>query len=234
MTRVSGVFFARDTARGITPKRRASARLFPLFIKHQISYIKHVLMDPFSYLSVLISIILALGMTRVLADVGEMLQARSRRRLYWVHAIWVVNLFLYLVVAWWIFYRWRNQQPWTFFLFIFVLISPTILSLASIVLFPPESSLDEFVNYKTHYYSNHRVFFVLFAVFSPVDFVDTLLKGISHLVALGPLYFISSILFFAGLVIAAITRNERYHQCYAIFFLAQTTLISFNLFRTLI
>ena len=84
--------------------------------------------------------------------------------------------------------------------------------------FPPESSLDDFVNYKTHYYSNHRVFFVLFAVFSPVDFVDTLLKGISHLVALGPLYFISSILFFAGLVIAAITRNERYHQWYAIFF----------------
>ena len=108
------------------------------------------------------------------------------------------------------------------------------MDLASIVLFPPESSLDEFVNYKTHYYSNHRVFFVLFAVFSPVDFVDTLLKGISHLVALGPLYFISSILFFAGLVIAAITRNERYHQSYAIFFLAQTTLISFNLFRTLI
>ena len=100
--------------------------------------------------------------------------------------------------------------------------------------FSPESSLDEFVNYKTHYYSNHRVFFVLFAVFSPVDFVDTLLKGISHLVALGPLYFISSILFFAGLVIAAITRNERYHQYYAIFFLAQTTLISFNLFRTLL
>jgi hypothetical protein len=228
------VFFARDTARGITPKRRGFARLFPLFIKHQTSYIKHVLMDPFSYLSVLISIILALGMTRVLAGVGEMLQARSRRRLYWVHAVWVVNLFLYLVVAWWIFYRWRNQPPRTFFLFIFVLISPTILYLASIVLFPPESSLDEFVNYKTHYYSNHRVFFVLFAVFSPVDFVDTLLKGISHLVALGPLYFISSILFFAGLVIAAITRNERYHQCYAIFFLAQTTLISFNLFRTLI
>ena len=108
--------------------------------------------------------------------------------------------------------------------------SPTILNLASIVLFPPESSLDEFVNYKAHYYSNHRAFFVLFVLYSPVDFVDTLLKGIPHLVALGPLYFISSILFFAGLVIAAITRNERY----AIFFLAQTTLISFNLFRTLI
>jgi zinc transporter ZupT len=121
-------------------------------------------MDPFSYLSVPISITLALGMTRLLAGVGEMLQARSRCRLYWVHAVWVVNLFLYLVVVWWIFYRWRNQQPLTFFRFIFVLISPAILYLASIVLFPPESSLDDFVNYKTQYYSNYRVFFILFAV----------------------------------------------------------------------
>ena len=129
-------------------------------------------MGPFSYLSVLISIILALGMTRALAGVSEMLQARSRRRLYWVHAVWVVNLFLYLVVAWWIFYRWRNQQPWTFFFFIVVLISPTILYWPYRS-FSARVFLDDFVNYKTHYYSNHRVFFVLFAVFSPVDFVDT-------------------------------------------------------------
>jgi len=88
-------------------------------------------MDPFSYLSVLISIILALGMTRVLAGVGEMPQVHTHRRIYWVHAVWVVNLLVYLVVAWWIFYRWRNQQPWTFLLFVFVLISPTIWYLAS-------------------------------------------------------------------------------------------------------
>ena len=191
-------------------------------------------MDPFSYLSVLISIILALGMTRVLAGVGEMLQARSRRRLYWVHAVWVVNLFLYLVVAWWIFYRWRNEQPWTFFLFIFVLISPTILYLASIILFPSESAPNEFVDYKTHYYSNHRAFFVLFALFTPVDFLDTLLKGIPHFLALGPLYFISGGLFFVGLATAAMTRNERYHQCYVLIFLVQTVVISFTLFHTLI
>src|SRR5438132_1878500 len=184
-------------------------------------------MDAFSYLSVLISIVLALGMTRVLAGVGEMLQARSRRWLYWVHAVWVANLFLYLVVAWWIFYRWRNQQQWTFFLFILVLISPTILYLASIVLFPPESSLDEFVNYKTHYYSHHRAFFVLFALFTLVDFVYILLKGIPLFLALGSHYFISNSLYLAWLLPCAVTRNERYHQCYAIIFLLQT------LFRTL-
>jgi hypothetical protein len=98
-------------------------------------------MGAFEYLSVLISIILALGMTRVLGGVGEMLQARSRHRIYWVHVIWIVNLFLYLVIAWWIFYRWRDQQPWNFYLFLFVLISPTILYLASLLLFPRKAML---------------------------------------------------------------------------------------------
>ena len=191
-------------------------------------------MNAFEYLSVLISIILALGMTRVLAGVGEMLQARSRRHIYWVHAVWIVNVFLYLVVAWWIFYRWRNQQPWTFFLFIFVLISPTILYLVSILLFPPESDLEESIDYKTHYYANHRAFFVLFAMFTPVDIFDSLLKGIPHFLQLGPQYYVSNALYFAGLVTAAITRNERYHQFYAIFFFVQTIVISFTIFHTLI
>ncbi len=191
-------------------------------------------MSAFEYLSVLISIILALGMTRVLAGVGEMLQARSRRRIYWVHVLWIVNVFLYLVVAWWIFYRWRNEQPWTFFLFIFVLISPTILYLASILLFPPESDLEESIDYKTHYYANHRAFFVLFAMFTPVDIVDSLLKGIPHFLQLGPQYVVSNSLYFVGLVTAAITRNERYHEFYAVFFLIQTVVISFAIFHTLV
>jgi hypothetical protein len=191
-------------------------------------------MNAFEYLSVLISIILALGMTRVLAGVGDMLQARSHRRIYWVHAIWIVNVFLYLVIAWWIFYRWRDQQPWTFFLFVFVLISPTILYLTSLLLFPREGDMDGVVDYKTHYYANHRAFFILFALFAPVDIVDSLLKGVPHFLQLGPQYIVISLLYFVGITTAAITRNERYHQVYAIFFLIQTVINSFVLFRTLV
>lgn len=190
-------------------------------------------MDAFSYLSVLISIILALGMTRVLAGVGEMLQARSRRRVYWVHAVWVANLFLYLVVAWWVFYRWRTQQPWTFFLFIFVLISPTILYLASLLLFPREGVIDESIAYKAHYYANHRAFFILFALFVPVDIVDTLLKGIPHFLQQGWTYDVGSTLQLIGLTAAAITANERYHRFFAIYFLIQTVVMSFVVFHTL-
>ena len=191
-------------------------------------------MNAFEYLSVLISIILALGMTRVLGGVGEMLQARSHRRIYWVHAIWIINVFLYLVIAWWIFYRWRNQQSWNFYLFVFVLISPTLLYLASMLLFPREGDINRAINYKTHYYANHRAFFILFALFTPVDFADSLLKGIPHFLALGPVYFISNTIYFAGLTTAAITRNERYHEFYAVFFLAQTVVMSFFIFQTLV
>src|SRR5437899_10494151 len=141
-------------------------------------------MNAFEYLSVLISIVLAMGMTRVLAGVGEMMQARMHRGIYWVHVIWIVNLFIYHVFAWCSFYRWRNQQEWTFYLFVFVLISPTILYLASMLLFPREGSIDNSVDYKTHYYANHRAFFSIFSMFTVVDIADTLLKGIPHFPAL--------------------------------------------------
>src|SRR5437879_1173529 len=191
-------------------------------------------MDPFSYLSVLISIILALGMTRVLAGVGEMLQARLRRRIYWVHTVWIVNVFIYLVVAWWVFYRWRYQQPWTFFLFVFVLISPTILYLGALLLFPREGAADESINYKTHFYANHRAFFIILALYGPIDVLDSLFKGVHHFLELGPMYMISITLFLTGVTTAAITRNERFHKFYAIFFLAQTILVSFAIFHTLV
>jgi hypothetical protein len=51
---------------------------------------------------------------------------------------------------------------------------------------------------------------------------------------LGPQYLVSSVLYSAGLITAAITRNERYHQLYAIFFFIQTIIISFVIFHTLV
>jgi hypothetical protein len=36
------------------------------------------------------------------------------------------------------------------------------------------------------------------------------------------------------MVTAAVTRNERYHKFYALFFLVQTVVISFILFQTLV
>ena len=83
--------------------------------------------------------------------------------------------------------------------------------LASLLLFPREGAVDESIDYKTHYYANHRAFFILLALYGPVDVVDTLLKGIPHFLAQGPQYIASICLFLIGLTIAAVIRNERYH-----------------------
>ncbi|MBV9008262.1 MAG: hypothetical protein JO354_03710 [Verrucomicrobia bacterium] len=191
-------------------------------------------MDPFTYLSVLISIVLALGMTRVLLGVGEMLQARHRVHFHWIQSLWTLNLFLYLVIAWWIFYRWRFQPHWPFFLFLFVLISPTLLYLAAVVLFPSECPPGEHGHdYGEHFFRNHRVFFTVFGLFVPVDVVDTLLKGHAHFLALGPKYIISSAILFILFAVAAITPSKRYHAFFAIYALLHTLVMSDVLYYNL-
>ena len=50
-------------------------------------------MESFAYLSILASIVLALGITRVLPELGRLLQARGRFKLYWVHLLWALLLF---------------------------------------------------------------------------------------------------------------------------------------------
>jgi hypothetical protein len=105
--------------------------------------------------------------------------------------------------------------------------------LASMLLFPREGSVDESIDYKAHFYANHRAFFTIFSMFAVVDVADTLLKGVPHFLALGTPYIISSWLYFTGMVTAAITKNEHYHQFYALFFLVQTITVSFIFFQIL-
>lgn len=185
-------------------------------------------MDPFSYLSYLTSIVIALGITRILTGFGQLVQRRGKTDLYWVHHLWALNVFVYLVMNWWILFRWHSQQQWTFFLFLFVLLSPTIAFLLSVLLF--HDSMEQGIDFKAHYYSNQRWFFGLAALLPPIDAVDTLLKGTAHFAAQGPIYPITLLIIFGLSVAAALTRNERFHAYFAGFFLIYLlAFISINL-----
>jgi hypothetical protein len=173
--------------------------------------------DPFSYLSILTSIVLGLGITRVLTGLGRLLQVRHRSRIYWVHLLWALNLFLFLILNWWILFRWRTQDEWTFFLFLFVLLSPTVSFLLAVLLFP--EPMEDGLNFKHYFYSNHRLFFALAALLAPIDALDTLLKGWDHFTAQGSLYLLTLSLVLVLSLMAASTRDERYHAFFAVFFL---------------
>ena len=65
-------------------------------------------MDRFSYLSVLISIILGLGITQLVTGLGRLIQARHRVRLYWPSVVWTGILLLIHVQTWWSMFGLRN------------------------------------------------------------------------------------------------------------------------------
>ncbi len=73
-------------------------------------------------------------------------------------------------------------------------------------------------------------FFTLAALLGPLDFVDTLLKGVPHLLAQGPLYIITIVLITALSAVASLTKNQTYHKFFAVFFLVYISFfISINL-----
>ncbi len=185
-------------------------------------------MNPFEYISLLTSIVLALGITRTLTGVGRMLDERQRIHLYWVHFVWVANVFLWLLLNWWILYRWHDQAHWTFFLFVFVLLSPILAFLLSVLLIP--EPFEEGADLKLHYFANQRWFFALAAMLPPLDAVDTLLKGLDHFLSQGIQYPITIGLLFVLMLVAFRTRNERFHAAFSIFFLVYILFfISLNL-----
>jgi hypothetical protein len=174
-------------------------------------------MDAFSYLSFLTSIVLGLGITRILAGVGKLVQARGRFTHYWVHHVWALNVFLYMTLNWWILFRWHTQPEWNFFLFLFILLSPTIEFLLAVLLFP--EPLEHGTDFEQHFYANHRWFFALAALLAPLDGIDTYLKGFAHFTAQGAIYPITIVTLTALNLAAVFTKDERFHKFFSLFFL---------------
>ena len=78
-------------------------------------------MDAFSYLSVLLSIILGLAITQVLQGFRGLMLARSRLRSYWPSVAWAILLLVLDVQVWWAMYDLRFRHEWSFLGFAAVL-----------------------------------------------------------------------------------------------------------------
>jgi hypothetical protein len=120
-------------------------------------------MDAFSYLSVLLSIILGLAITQILKGVRGMVLARARVVPYWPTFVFAAFLFLIDVQVWWAFFEMRHVQIWTFPLFALVLTQTTSLYLLA-ALVMPDFFGEETIDLRKHYYAHHRIFFCLFIV----------------------------------------------------------------------
>jgi len=168
---------------------------------------------------VLTSIVTGLSVTRIVGGLGQLLQTRKRTPTYWVHTLWMLNTLLAVIITWWVQYRWRNAQQWTLFLFLWLLVAPITLYLATALLFPNEQEDEPITDWRQHYYASNRQFFTFFGLSFAIDLVDTLLKGFAYFTSLDPLYHVTMVGLAMLCLTAALTKSPRYHGAFAVFFL---------------
>ena len=171
-------------------------------------------MEMFNYVMVLASVIIGLGVTHLLTGVAGIIQHPARAKVYWVHLLWVAATFLRAIFWWWFEFRLSNIAEWTFALYLFVLAYAFLIYLWCALLFPRD--LAGYPSFKDYFYSRRRWFFELALAGQAVDVADTLLKGTGYFWSLGPAYSISIVVVSALLLIAMVTRNERFHAAFGI------------------
>src|SRR5437868_3078297 len=118
-------------------------------------------MDAFSYLSVLLSIILGLGLTQLLAAKGRIIRHRERVSVHWLTILWAGILLMIYVQVWCAMYGLRLHRDWTFIAFAVVLAqTATLYVMAAVAL--PEFVDEPMVDLGAYFDRQHRWFFAFF------------------------------------------------------------------------
>jgi hypothetical protein len=169
-------------------------------------------MDAFSYLSVLISIVVGLALTHLLAGFAAMVRARGRITIYWPLAGQMTLLFFVQVQMWWAFFSLRDVSRWSFPEFLVVLMQAVLVYLATAFLVPDFRD-SERIDLKECYFREAHWYFaaLLLAV------LDSLAK---NLVLTGklqsPLDLAGHVVFGSICLVGIITRREPVHKALAI------------------
>jgi hypothetical protein len=164
--------------------------------------------DAFSYLSVLLSIILGLAITQILMGFRGLLLARGRVSFYWPTLVWSLLLLVIAAQAWWSSFGLARHRDWTFPQFSAVLLQMVLLfMMAGLVL--PDIPPNEPVDLRAHYFREQRPFFAAFLLMLTVSVSkDWILEG--HLPTRENLAFHG--VFATLALLALLIRKPRFHE----------------------
>src|SRR2546426_9937193 len=111
-------------------------------------------MNLFEYVAVGFSMVLSLGVVRLLDGLRPALVPGRR---YWVHAPWLVQKLLNHAIYWWIFGSLREGVTWTLASFLWVLLVPGLLFLQATALVTTNPSA--IASWRDHFFDIRRGFF---------------------------------------------------------------------------
>ena len=130
-------------------------------------------MSFFEYISVIVSVVLALGIARVLGGLGELLVARREKKTYWVHSVWIGFVFLMHIRIWWSYWDVAAAPSTNLLAFLYMLIGPAAAYLAAYVLLPGGFPNDA----DQHFYAIRKPFFALGIVLALYAALTPLILG---------------------------------------------------------
>jgi len=108
----------------------------------------------FRYVSILVSIILGLGITRILASFSDLLYEYKKIKFYWPHICWVIFILFLHIQDWFITYELKEKQVWHLPGLFFILLYPISLFCVAKMLFPGKEKEERFdmkIFYKDHF-----------------------------------------------------------------------------------
>ena len=165
-------------------------------------------MDAYAHLRILISMILGLGITRILSGLSRRVQTPGRTEGMTAQTIWAVIVLLNAVHFWWWEFGLRRIPDWHFGIYAFVLAYASLHFLLATLIFPDAQSDHE--GSEQFFLRRRHWFFGIFALSFVFDFFDTLLKGREHLAALGVEYPLRLLVGLGCALLAALwARNHR-------------------------
>jgi hypothetical protein len=117
----------------------------------------------FEYVTILVSIILGLGITKILSSLAELLYDFRKVKFFWVHTIWVILILYIHIQEWFILYELKGYPAWKLPVFLFVILYPITLFLAASMLFPVINK-DEAVDLKVFFLKSYKALYFLFLI----------------------------------------------------------------------
>lgn len=145
-------------------------------------------MGVFEYIGVLISVIMGLSITHLAVGASKLIQNRDTARQYLPHALWTLNILLYILMIWWSMFWWSGLEDWTAVTYLGITLYAIVLFLTSAMLYPYDMGSN--IDMDAYFFKNRTWFFGLMIIAWLLDIPETVGKEASGLRDVPPRYFI--------------------------------------------
>ena len=133
------------------------------------------LMSSFEFIVTLMSIVIGLGVTNLLAGAGRAFYRREKNPMDEVRIVLTAATLLLLVLQWWVTFRWNTDVNWSFDEFLVLIVWTIALYLLTVFLYPPDLSEEE--EHQARFGRNRSGYYSTFIVMCVLDIVQTAIRG---------------------------------------------------------